>query len=62
MSKRWRMRPIAKTPMELRMLLSDKKNHYTMISVTQHVLDNLTSDDYDEMLECGVILWLMRNS
>lgn len=57
MSRRWRKRRIVKTPLELRDLLSDKRNHFTMIRVTQFVLDNMTAADYDLASKCDVILY-----
>lgn len=49
--------PICKTTSELHSLIMDKRYHFTVIRVTQIVLNNLTSRDYADMLNAGIILW-----
>ena len=45
---------------QLHSLMEDKRNHYTMIRVTEIVLNNLTTEDYADLSNAGIILWRVK--
>ena len=48
---------VCKSTAQLHSLLMDERNHFSVIRVTNNVLRNLTTKDYDDMLNACVILW-----
>lgn len=48
---------VCKSTAQLHSLLMDERNHFSVIRVTENVLRNLTTKDYDAMLNACVILW-----
>lgn len=51
---------ICRTTAQLHSLMKDKRNHYTMIRVTEIVLNNLTTQDYADLSNAGIILWRVK--
>ena len=51
---------ICRSTAQLHSLMEDKRNHYTMIRVTEIVLNNLTTEDYADLSNAGIILWRVK--
>lgn len=51
---------ICRSIAQLHSLMEDKHNHYTMIRVTEIVLNNLTTQDYADLSNAGIILWRVK--
>lgn len=51
---------ICRSTTQLHSLMEDKRNHYTMIRVTEIVLNNLTTQDYADLSNAGIILWRVK--
>lgn len=45
---------------QLHSLMEDKRNHFTVIRVTEIVLKNLTTQDYADLFNTGIILWRVK--
>lgn len=51
------MRQLVTSVNQLRTLLDNKNNHYTMIRVTGYVIAHLLPEDFDKIGACGVVLY-----
>lgn len=51
---------ICRSIAQLHSLMEDKRNHYTMIRVTEIVLNNLTTEDYADVSNAEIILWRVK--
>lgn len=51
---------ICRTTAQLHSLLKDERNHFSVIRVTANVLRNLTTQDYADLSNAGIILWRVK--
>lgn len=51
---------ICRTTAQLHSLLKDEHNHFSVIRVTANVLRNLTTQDYADLSNAGIILWRVK--
>ena len=51
---------ICRTTAQLHSLLKDECNHFSVIRVTANVLRNLTTQDYADLSNAGIILWRVK--
>ena len=51
---------ICRTTAQLHSLIKDKRNHFSVIRVTANVLRNLTTQDYADLSNAGIILWRVK--
>ena len=51
---------ICRTTAQLHSLVKDKRNHFSVIRVTANVLRNLTTQDYADLSNAGIILWRVK--
>ena len=51
---------ICRSIAQLHSLMEDKRNHFTVIRVTEIVLKNLTTQDYADLSNAGIILWRVK--
>ena len=51
---------ICRTIAQLHSLLKDERNHFSVIRVTANVLRNLTTQDYADLSNAGIILWRVK--
>ena len=51
---------ICRTTAQLHSLLNDERNHFSVIRVTANVLRNLTTQDYADLSNAGIILWRVK--
>ena len=51
---------VCKSTAQLHSLLKDERNHFSVIRVTANVLRNLTTQDYADLSNAGIILWRVK--
>lgn len=51
---------ICRSTAQLHSLMEDKRNHFSVIRVTANVLRNLTTQDYADLSNAGIILWRVK--
>ncbi len=51
---------ICRSTAQLHSLMEDKRNHFSVIRVTANVLRNLTTQDYANLSNAGIILWRVK--
>ena len=51
---------ICRSTTQLHSLLKDERNHFSVIRVTANVLRNLTTQDYADLSNAGIILWRVK--
>lgn len=51
---------ICRSIAQLHSLMEDKRNHFSVIRVTANVLRNLTTQDYADLSNAGIILWRVK--
>ena len=51
---------ICRTTAQLHSLIKDERNHFSVIRVTANVLRNLTTQDYADLSNAGIILWRVK--
>lgn len=51
---------VCRSTAQLHSLMEDKRNHFTVIRVTEIVLKNLTTQDYEDLFNTGIILWRVK--
>lgn len=51
---------VCRSTAQLHSLMEDKHNHFTVVRVTEIVLKNLTTQDYEDLFNTGIILWRVK--